>query len=337
TAGAAGSFEGLTTPLPGQLAYDTDPGGGQDARLRISFGVPGKAGAPAQGVIAASVPLDGLLTWANYGLDTTGQQLSMLRRGDPVAVVATHGSGTGDPHPVLEVTGDAGSQVTGIADVALPGVDGWQVAASAPLTVAAIPLPALLTLIALMVLLIGATWWMGRKIIEPAAELDAQRTRFQDLYHTAREAALLDSLTGLGNHRAFQEALARMVDQARRYGTHFSLVMLDIDEFKRVNDTRGHAVGDELLAQVGDLIRSTIRTADAGFRVGGDEFALLLAETGAPGAEVTARRILSRGLEDRGTGRYKGSSTRPTITATSTRGCGASSRPRSRRSSRRAP
>jgi len=305
-AGAAGSFTGLTIPLPGQVEYATDGVGGQAARLWISVGVPGSAGAPTVGVVVASVPLDGLLTWADYGLGATGQQLAMLHLGDPVAVVATHPDANTDPRPVLEVTGDPASQATGIADIPLPGSDGWQVVASAPATVAAVPLPALFTLIALITLLVGATWWLGRKILEPAIELETQRARFQDLYHTAREAALLDSLTGLGNHRAFQEALARMVDQARRYGTHFSLVTLDIDEFKRVNDTRGHAVGDELLAQVGDLIRSTIRTADAGFRVGGDEFALLLAETGAPGAEVTARRILSRGLEDRGTGRYKG-------------------------------
>jgi diguanylate cyclase (GGDEF)-like protein len=185
-------------------------------------------------------------------------------------------------------------------------MDGWQIVASAPLTVASVPLLALVTLVALLGLLVIAAAWMGRKILEPAAELEAQRVRFEGLYHTAREAALLDNLTGLGNHRAFQEAVARMVDQARRYGTHFSLVLLDIDEFKLVNDTRGHATGDELLAEVGELIRATIRTADAGFRVGGDEFAILLAETSAPGAEVTARRILSRGLEARGTGRYKG-------------------------------
>ena len=115
--------------------------------------------------------------------------------------------------------------------------------------------------------------WMARQILRPAAQLEASRSRLRELYESAREAALRDSLTGLGNHRAFQEAVARMVEGSRRYGTAFSLVLLDIDEFKRINDTRGHAVGDQLLAQVGELIRAHDPPDRRGFRVGGDEFA----------------------------------------------------------------
>jgi len=168
------------------------------------------------------------------------------------------------------------------------------------------PFPAVATLVGLLALLIGFIWWMARQIVRSTVELEAQRSRLHDLYETARDAALRDSLTGLGNHRAFQEAVTRMVDQARRYGTPFSLVLLDIDEFKRINDTRGHATGDELLAEFGRLIRATVRLADAGYRIGGDEFALLLPSTDVDGAEVSTRRLLSRGLEDRPGGRYRG-------------------------------
>ncbi len=171
----------------------------------------------------------------------------------------------------------------------------------------ALPLPQVAALVALLLSLVFATWWMARQILAPAAALESQRAQFQMLYRSAREAALQDNLTGLGNHRAFQEAASRLVDQARRYGNHFSLLLLDIDEFKGVNDSRGHAVGDDLLVEVGELIRASIRGSDAGYRIGGDEFAILLPETDAPGAVVTARRILSRGLEDRHTGRYQGS------------------------------
>jgi diguanylate cyclase (GGDEF)-like protein len=96
-----------------------------------------------------------------------------------------------------------------------------------------------------------------------------------------------------------------MVEGARRYETLFSLVLIDIDEFKQINDTRGHAVGDQLLAQVGDLITSTIRLSDSAFRVGGDEFAILLPHTDAEGADVVARRLLGRALADRAHGDYR--------------------------------
>ncbi len=181
------------------------------------------------------------------------------------------------------------------------------VAASALVNAGGRPFQLPLALAVLLLVIVGFTWWMGRQILAPAAAFAAQSSHFKALYESAREASLRDSLTGLGNHRAFQEAVARMVEQSRRYGNTFSLILLDIDEFKRVNDTRGHSVGDDLLAEVGGLIRAVMRGSDAGFRIGGDEFAVLLAETDAGGAAIAARRILSHALEARGTGRYGGS------------------------------
>jgi diguanylate cyclase (GGDEF)-like protein len=207
---------------------------------------------------------------------------------------------------VLDLATEAAHDSDGSHPIDASGLTGWSVSVGGPIPIAELPMPAVGSLAALIVLLAGFTLWMARKILSPAAQLEASRSRLRELYESAREAALRDSLTGLGNHRAFQEAVARMVEGSRRYGTTFSLVMFDIDEFKRINDTRGHAVGDQLLTQLGDLIRLTIRHTDAGFRVGGDEFAILLPHTDAQGAVGLCRRLLARALEDRGAGAYRG-------------------------------
>ena len=275
------------------------------ASMDVAVLIEGEAGAPPRGLIVASVSVVRLLEGAAQDLEASGSSVSVVADGSPIAEIVTSGTAAGQATPVIELSADPSSINTGSAPVQLPDLSGWSIVASAPLTIVSLPVPAVATLTALLVLLAVAAWWMGRGVLAPAAALDAQRVRFQELYELAREASLRDSLTGLGNHRAFQEAVARMVDQTRRYGNTFSLILIDIDEFKRVNDSRGHAIGDDLLAEVGELIRSTIRTSDTGFRIGGDEFALLLPETDLAGAEVLARRILTRGLEDRSGGRYR--------------------------------
>jgi diguanylate cyclase (GGDEF)-like protein len=159
-------------------------------------------------------------------------------------------------------------------------------------------------LIVVGALLVVLTRWMTRQILRPAAELEASRARLHRAYEEVREFALVDGLTGLGNHRSFQEEFESHLDQARRYRHELSLVLLDLDEFKQVNDAQGHAVGDELLAEVGRLMLQQIRRADRAFRVGGDEFAILLPHTGADGAAQLARRILATGLAVRPTAPY---------------------------------
>jgi diguanylate cyclase (GGDEF)-like protein len=160
-------------------------------------------------------------------------------------------------------------------------------------------------LASIVALLVGLIAWMAHKILQPAAELEASRARLRLAYREAREVALRDGLTGLGNHRAFQEEFEAYVAQASRYGHPVSLVLLDIDEFKLVNDAAGHAVGDDLLAEVGRILRRTTRQADRAYRIGGDEFALLLPHTGADGAQQLARRLLLAGLEARPESRYE--------------------------------
>ena len=163
----------------------------------------------------------------------------------------------------------------------------------------------LLALLAIGALLVGLVVRMAGRVLEPAVELDASRGRLRDAYEEVREFALVDGLTGLGNHRAFQEAFEGEISRAQRYRQDLSLVLLDLDEFKLVNDAQGHAVGDSLLAEVGRLIRGHVRRSDRAFRIGGDEFALILPQTTADGAQLLARRLLAAGLELRPESAYQ--------------------------------
>jgi diguanylate cyclase (GGDEF)-like protein len=257
--------------------------------------------------VVATVSLPVLLDWAMPDPPIPGESLYLADgNGEPVALQHSSFDAAAIPGQVLDLATEAAHDSDGQHALAIPGLGGWTIAVNAPIPLAELPVPAIASLAGLIVLLIGFTLWMARQILRPAAQLEASRSRLRELYESAREAALRDSLTGLGNHRSFQEAVARMVEGSRRYGTTFSLVLLDIDEFKRINDTRGHAVGDQLLTQLGDLIRATIRLTDAGFRVGGDEFAILLPHTDAQGAVGLCRRLLARSLEDHGGGAYRG-------------------------------
>ena len=112
------------------------------------------------------------------------------------------------------------------------------------------------------------------------------------LYETARNLADRDPLTGFLNHRALHERLAEEVVRAVRSRQPMSVLMLDLDDFKLVNDTFGHLYGDRVLGHVADLVRSTIRASDVAGRFGGDEFALILPDTDRDGAARVAERIL---------------------------------------------
>lgn len=113
--------------------------------------------------------------------------------------------------------------------------------------------------------------------------------------------SLTDPLTNLGNRRAFDQALEREATRAQQYQTPFSLMMMDLGDFKAINDTLGHAQGDAVLIEVAKTLRKVMRPADLLFRWGGDEFAVLLLNTAYEGAVVAARRCaraikrLSRG------------------------------------------
>jgi diguanylate cyclase (GGDEF)-like protein len=104
--------------------------------------------------------------------------------------------------------------------------------------------------------------------------------------------ARVDALTGLGNRRAFEEALAEECARALRLPHPLTLVNVDLDHFKRVNDRAGHEAGDRVLRQLADAVRQAVRVNfDRGFRLGGDEFALLLPGSSRAQAEAVLARI----------------------------------------------
>lgn len=107
----------------------------------------------------------------------------------------------------------------------------------------------------------------------------------------ARELAATDSLTGLANHRAFRDALTARVSEAKRHHGRLAILFTDLDRFKAVNDRHGHAVGDLFLHRIAQAVRTAARTEDLVARYGGDEFALILPNSGVSAAFEVARRL----------------------------------------------
>ena len=114
---------------------------------------------------------------------------------------------------------------------------------------------------------------------------------------TLRHKANRDALTGLSNRGAFDRLFPTLVENARREGSDLCVVMIDVDYFKPLNDTLGHAAGDDLLRKIGQLVRGAVREKDEAFRYGGDEFVLLLWDTSATSGRATCDR-LSKLVED---------------------------------------
>jgi diguanylate cyclase (GGDEF)-like protein len=110
-------------------------------------------------------------------------------------------------------------------------------------------------------------------------------------FREARQLADLDALTGLHNRRYFHETLAREVARAQRYGRQLALIVFDLDDFKAINDRIGHLSGDAVLAESAERVRDVVRSADVACRVGGDEFAVILPESGAADADQLYHRL----------------------------------------------
>ena len=154
----------------------------------------------------------------------------------------------------------------------------------------------LLRLAILAIVLPLAMATLIRRILGPATALQRVGDQFRTLYSQARLDALLDPITGLGNHRAFQEELHRQIEGAMRKDYPVALAIVDLDDLKRVNDEYGHAGGDQLLASMGRLLVGISRAADRAFRIGGDEFALILPHSNAADAHAVVRRLLAAAL-----------------------------------------
>lgn len=120
-----------------------------------------------------------------------------------------------------------------------------------------------------------------------------------DQLHAARrraeEAAATDGLTGIKNRLSFDEAITREWARCRRNRSQISMIMLDVDFFKKYNDTYGHPAGDRILIAIGGILKSAVRRpGDGAYRIGGEEFAILLPETDLAGAGTVATRVLEQ-------------------------------------------
>jgi diguanylate cyclase (GGDEF)-like protein len=118
------------------------------------------------------------------------------------------------------------------------------------------------------------------------------------IYERTERSAVTDGLTGLYNHAFFLQALRQEVLRSKRHGLRAALLLLDLDNFKAVNDERGHVEGDRVLMRAAAVVREGVREIDVAARYGGEEFAVLLPDTSRLGAFVVAERIRRR-IEDR--------------------------------------
>jgi len=117
------------------------------------------------------------------------------------------------------------------------------------------------------------------------------------LYQKALDAAHRDPLTGVNNRASMDESMEREINLAHRHGTNLSLITMDIDHFKKINDTYGHTVGDCVIKAIAEAATAAIRSSDMVFRFGGEEFVILLSNTDRAGATLLAERLRQK-IED---------------------------------------
>src|SRR6185369_11952714 len=110
-------------------------------------------------------------------------------------------------------------------------------------------------------------------------------------YSVAKDLLNIDELTGLYNYRYLEIALEREIKRAERYGLSMSVIFLDVDMLKGVNDTYGHLIGSRALKEIGAVLKKSVREVDIVIRYGGDEYTIILIETGKQGAAIVAERI----------------------------------------------
>ncbi|WP_088536725.1 sensor domain-containing diguanylate cyclase [Geobacter sp. DSM 9736] len=129
------------------------------------------------------------------------------------------------------------------------------------------------------------------KLLTVLASFAAMAIDNAKLHNRTRLMAITDALTGLHNHRYFQQVFKQEVDRAKRYEKPLALIILDVDDFKKYNDTYGHFSGDQVLVAVGETISRILRRVDYAFRYGGEEFVVLLPESGLDSALQVAERL----------------------------------------------
>jgi len=130
-----------------------------------------------------------------------------------------------------------------------------------------------------------------KKNIRFLLEQSARAFQNAENYTLAKDMLFIDDLSGLFNHRYLEVALDRELKRAERYASHLAVLFLDLDSFKKINDTHGHLVGSRVLKEMGDLLKLSTREVDVVIRYGGDEYTIILVETGAETAGIVAERI----------------------------------------------
>ena len=131
-------------------------------------------------------------------------------------------------------------------------------------------------------------------IKQRTVEIEQALTESEDIRQRYQKLSTIDELTGLHNRRYFFAEGESMLARAIRYDLPISLLLIDVDYFKRINDSWGHSVGDQVLKMIANVLREEIRTGDMVARLGGEEFVLLLSNTGAAGADLLAKRVQER-------------------------------------------
>jgi diguanylate cyclase (GGDEF)-like protein/putative nucleotidyltransferase with HDIG domain len=298
------SFSGIVGPLALAVAstvasrYPVPIEGAESGGVTLSF-VFGTAGIVLFGwdagiLIALAAPATMQLI-EHRPLERVAYNASVFAIGAAAAAVLVglvQGSGT--PTLVLEVLLSAAAQYAVNLVLVSAAVAGSARRAFSPLVGASARATIVpFTLMASAALMLVVLWQrspvLSAALVGPLLAISLyQRSAYQAL--RAMRLALTDPLTGLGNHRSFQEQLQRELSSAAARDLTFTLCMLDIDDFKRVNDWFGHPAGDRVLAQIGARLRQN----GEAFRLGGDEFALLLPGYGADEALPVAQSILTR-------------------------------------------
>ena len=132
------------------------------------------------------------------------------------------------------------------------------------------------------------------RVVKEQSLIDEGDRMIKDL----KRLTIEDSLTGLYNSRHFFQQLDKEIERSDRYFHPLSLIFIDIDKFKRINDTYGHMIGDEVLSLIAEKIESCLRTNDTAYRFAGDEFTIILPETASGKAKVVADRILAKFVDE---------------------------------------
>lgn len=151
-----------------------------------------------------------------------------------------------------------------------------------------------LTALELLAMALGAAFGIfvsGRSRTTHVSLERAYSGHLEELSQRLRTMAYQDALTGLYNHRYFYEQFSHEIERSLRYGEPLTVLLMDMNNFKAINDTYGHMVGDKFLSLVGQVIARQIRSSDIGARYGGDEFVVLLPSTTAAEAQLTADKL----------------------------------------------